>query len=288
LEEKQPFNYGGLFEEFSGYKESEIVVLPIPYEKTSTWQTGSSEGPFALIEASMNMELYDIETGTEVYRKGIHTAKPVEANTPEEMVDETYAAAKQFLADNKFVAGLGGEHTVSIGLIKACSELFENISILQLDAHSDLRDSYEGSRYNHACVMARVKEFNPNIIQVGIRSMDSSEKEDIDEQKVFYAYKIAENKNWTEEVVNALNDNVFVNIDLDVFDSSVMPSTGTPEPGGLGWYDVTGLMKEIAMKKNIIGMDIVELCPTDNKAPDFTAAKLLYKILSYKYKFLSE
>ena len=158
------------------------------------------------------------------------------------------------------------------------------MTVLQLDAHADLRDEYDGSKFNHACVMARIKELCP-AVQVGIRSMDISEKESIDPDKTFFAKDIVDTADWIQNVISLLSDNVYVTIDLDVFDPSIVPSTGTPEPGGLGWYEVLSLLKNLSSAKNIVGFDVVELCPNENnKAPDFLAAKLIYKFLSYNFR----
>lgn len=230
------------------------------------------------------MELYDIETDSEVYRKGIHTAKAITAGTARAMAERVRKKVSGFLSDKKFVVVLGGEHTASLGTIQAHAEFFRDLSILHLDAHSDMRDSYEGDKYSHACVMARVKEVTGNIVSAGIRSTDSSELKNIDRQNTFYASEIHRSGNWARKAVERLSRNVYVSIDLDVFDSSIMPSTGTPEPGGLGWYDVIGLLEHVAKYRNVVGFDVVELCPSKyNPAPDFLAAKLIYKLLSLKF-----
>jgi agmatinase len=278
-----PDNFGGLPLKYSNYKNSAIVILPVPFDKTSTWVKGSSKGPQAIINASKNLELYDIETGSEIYTKGIHTAGIISGPTPETMANNVYKKTGKLLAHNKFTVVLGGEHTVSLGSIKAHAEHFDNLSILHLDAHSDMRDSYEGTKYSHACVMARAKEVTDTIVSVGIRSMDSSELENINNNNIFYASDIRKSKTWINNATKRLSDNVYITIDLDVFDPSIMPSTGTPEPGGLGWYEVIDLLYNIAKKKNIVGFDVVELCPSKNVAPDFLAAKLIYKLLSLKF-----
>jgi len=281
----QTAHFGDLPEEYSALENAGVVVIPVPFDHTSTWLKGADKGPAAIIEASAHMELYDIETDSEVYKKGIFTAEPVDGQQlPEDMVEMIAEQVRQYLQDNKFVVVVGGEHSVSIGSARAHVANNTNITVLQLDAHSDLRDEYEGSRYNHACAMARISELCP-IVQVGIRSMDSSEKEALDKSRVIFARDIFTNKNWIEKVLSKLSQNVYVTIDLDVFDPSIMPSTGTPEPGGLLWYDVLGLMRTVFETRNVIGFDIVELCPDErNKAPDFLAAKLIYKLLSYKFR----
>ncbi|MHC4498501.1 MAG: agmatinase, partial [Planctomycetota bacterium] len=260
------------------------VVVPVPYDGTSTWVKGAHKGPSAIIEASANMELYDIETDSEVYRKGIFTDTPVETGSSPGLVVEAVAQrVRTHIRDKKFVVLIGGEHSVSIGSVKAHVEDSADVTVLQLDAHTDLRDEYNGSKYNHACVMARIKEMCP-IVQVGIRSMDSSERQRLEKENVIFARDIYGLSDWLERAVSKLSNNVYVTIDLDVFDPSIMPSTGTPEPGGLLWYDVLALLKAVAQKKNVVGFDVTELSPDEkNKAPDFMAAKLVYKLLNYKF-----
>jgi agmatinase len=281
---KKEFNFGYLPEDYSDPDNAGIVIIPVAYDGTSTWLKGADKGPAAIIEASANMELYDIETDSEVYKKGIFTEQIIggEISTAE-MIETVTETVRYYLERDRFMVIIGGEHSVSIGSIKAHTEQYENLTVLQLDAHSDLREEYNGSKYNHACVMARVKELCP-IVQVGIRSMDYSEKKSLDRFGTFFAKDIYNNTDWIKNVISKLSDNVYITIDLDAFDPSIMPSTGTPEPGGLLWYDVLALLKVVAEKKNIVGFDVVELCPdTKNKAPDFLAAKLIYKLLSYKF-----
>jgi agmatinase len=281
----QTAHFGDLPEEFSALEQAGIVIVPVPYDRTSTWLKGADKGPAAIIEASAHMELYDIETDSEVYKKGIFTAEPVDGpELPEDMIDMVAEQVRKHLENDKFVVVVGGEHSVSLGPVRAHIEKNADITVLQLDAHSDLRDEYEGSRYNHACVMARIMELCP-IVQVGIRSMDSSEKQFLDKNRVIFARDILSNKKWTEKVLSKLSENVYLTIDLDVFDPSIMPSTGTPEPGGLLWYDVLGLLRAVFENRNVAGFDVVELCPDErNKAPDFLAAKLIYKLLSYEFR----
>lgn len=276
--------FGGLTGDYCSYNLSKIVVLPVPFDLTSTWIKGADRGPEAIIEASANMELYDIETDSEVYLQGIHTADPVLEDSSKKMIEEVYSRVKSLLSDKKFVVSLGGEHSISIGAIKAHKEFFPNISVLHLDAHSDRRKTYLGDIFNHACVVSQIMESVDDVVSVGVRSMDSSEKEFIDESRVFLAHQIHESRGWVRDVVALLSDCVYVTIDLDVFDSGIMPSTGTPEPGGLSWHQVNTLLKETAKKKNIVGFDVVELAPNENnKAPDFLAAKLVYRLLSERF-----
>ncbi len=283
MSEPVPYNFGGLPDKFSNYKHAKIVVLPVPFDKTSSWIKGSDRGPQAIIEASMNMELYDIETNSEVYKKGIFTSEEILSNSSEEMIKCVYDRVSESIKDGKFVTTLGGEHSISFPAIKAHHETYQNISILHLDAHTDMRDSYLDKKYSHACVMARVKEINNNIISIGIRSLDSSELNNIDKDNIFFAADIYNSEEWIEKAIGKLNKNVYISLDLDVFDPAFLPATGTPEPGGLGWYAVMKLLKEVCKNRNLIGFDVVELCPTENKASDFLAAKLIYKLLSYKF-----
>ena len=278
-----PYNFGGLEDEFLKYEHSKIAVLPVAFDETSSWGKGSDRGPKAIIEASMNMELYDLETSSEVYKNGIFTSAEIISNSSEDMIKSVYQRVKEFIRDEKFVVTLGGEHTVSLPAIKAHHENYNDLSILQLDAHSDMRDSYLGDKYSHACVMARVKELTDDIISIGIRSLDSSELASIKKDNVFFAEDIYNSKEWIGKAVEKLNKNVYITLDLDVFDPSIMPSTGTPEPGGLDWYTVIELLKEVCKNRNLIGFDVVELMPTECKSSDFLAAKLIYKLLSYKY-----
>lgn len=281
----EKLNYGGLENEFTAYENARIVVLPVPYDGTSTWLKGADKGPEAILEASANMELYDIETDSEVYTQGIATLEPVTENgSPEAMSDAVEIEVDKILNDQKFPVILGGEHSVSIGSIRAFAKHYENFSVLQLDAHSDMRDTYEGSDHNHACVMARAKEL-ATVAQVGIRSSCIDEKHNIEPERIFYAHEIRESSTWMYEVSEKLNDNVYITIDLDVFDPAYMPSTGTPEPDGLNYREVINFLKLISERHNIIGLDVVELCPNEgNKAPDFLASKLIYQILSMRFK----
>jgi agmatinase len=230
------------------------------------------------------MELYDIETDSEVYKQGIHLTDPITENSsPEAMVNEVHAITKDFIKRNKFVTLFGGEHSMSIGSIRAFNECFDNLTVLQIDAHADLRESYEGTKYNHACAVYEANQ-TTNLVQVGIRSMDVIEKTLMDEEKIFFAHDMVNDEYWTDKVIEAMTENVFITLDLDALDPSIMPSTGTPEPGGLFWYETLEFLKQVFEDKNVVGFDIVELCPNKNdKSSDFLAAKLYYKMLSYKF-----
>lgn len=277
--------YGGLPDAFGNEDSSQIVILPVPFDKTSTYQKGSDKGPEALIEASRNMELYDIETDSEVYLLGIYTDKAIIANTSEEMLHLTFNRTKDWLSKNKFVVTIGGEHSISYASIKAHAERYNKLTVLQLDAHTDLEPAYENNPWSHASVMARVKEIPQllKIVSLGIRSMSHKELPFLDRTDVFFAHMLE--GNWIDRVLQSLDSPVYITIDLDVFDSSLMPSTGTPEPGGLSWNQAMSLLKKVIQEKQVIGFDVVELCPNpSNLAPDYLAAKLIYKLLSYKFK----
>ena len=276
--------FAGIPDRYSNYSNSEIILQSIPYDGTSTWGKGADKGFNAFLEASENMELYDIETDTEVYYKGIHM--PVEWNnfhSPEDMFQKVYLKTKDLLDSNKFLTFFGGEHSISIGIIKAFKEKFEDLTVLQLDAHADLRPSYEGSKFNHACALHAASQ-SCNLIQVGIRSMDISEKSAMDMYKVYFGDKISNSTEWIQSSIEQMSDNVYITLDLDVLDPSIMPATGTPEPGGMTWYGLTHYLMNVFENKNVVGFDIVELAPIEGMhAPEFLAAKLYYKMLSYKY-----
>jgi len=281
---KESINFGYLPEEYSTVENAGIVIIPVAYDGTSTWMKGADEGPAAIIEASTNMELYDIETDSEVYKRGIFTEETIGGDiTTREMIDSVQDIVRYYLEQDKFTVVIGGEHSVSIGSITAHAERYDKLTVLQLDAHADLRPEYNGSKYNHACVMARAKELCP-IGQVGVRSMSADEKESSDMSRMFLARDIHDNTDWIDKAISKLSDNIYITIDLDAFDPSIMPSTGTPEPGGLLWYEVLSFLKAVSKNRNVVGFDVVELCPDgNNKAPDFLAAKLIYKLLSYKF-----
>ncbi len=276
--------YAGIPEAYATSEKSKIVLIPVPYDGTSSWKKGADKGPKAFLEASENMELYDIETDSEVYKQGIYLSQPVtESSSPEAMVEAVTEKVKSYLNRNKFVTLFGGEHSISIGAIRAFSRHYENLTVVQIDAHADLRESYEGSKCNHACALYEANQTN-NLIQVGIRSMDHSEKSVMNYDNVFFAHEIESDDYWIEQAVERMTDTVYITIDLDGFDPSLFPATGTPEPGGLFWYETLRFLRDVFKEKNVVGFDLVELCPSPALyASDFLAAKLYYKMLSYKY-----
>ncbi|MBQ4913693.1 agmatinase [Maribacter sp. MMG018] len=277
-------NYAGIPDTFAQLETAKVILIPVPYDGTSTWGKGADKGPDAFLEASENMELYDIETDTEVYEQGVYLADAITENSsPEAMVNAVHKVTKDYIKRNKFVTLFGGEHSISIGSIRAFSECFDNLTVLHIDAHADLRESYEGTKCNHACAVHEASQ-TTNLVQVGIRSMDAIEKTFMDEEKTFFAHDMVADEYWMDKVIDTMTDNVFITFDLDALDPSIMPSTGTPEPGGLLWYESLEFLKQVFEEKNVVGFDIVELCPNPaDKSSDFLAAKLYYKMLSYKF-----
>ena len=280
--------FGGIEEEYSNFRKAKVAVMQVPYEKTTTYIHGAKNGPAAIIDASAYMERFDDELNQETYRIGIHTMEPlaVEDLPPEEMVQKVYAAFAEVLKANKFPVMLGGEHSVSVGAVKALKEAYPDLSVLQLDAHYDLRDEYHGSRFNHGCAARRISEICP-LVQVGTRSLSKEEKDFLAAQangkvKSISVYDILDMPMWKDMVSNSLSGNVYVTIDLDVFDPSLVPAVGTPEPGGIGWYETIDLLRDISKDKRIVGFDVVELSPIKGQvSSDFLAAKLIYRLLGY-------
>jgi agmatinase len=277
-------NFGGIYPECS-LRDAKFVVIPVPYDLTSTYQSGSRRGPAAIIEASTNMEVYDEELKKETYLAGIHTTLPVaiDARGPKNMINVVRKKISRIVGLNKIPVMLGGEHSITLGAVQAVIEKYPKLTVLQFDAHADLRDSYQGSLYNHACVARRISEICP-LTQVGIRSMSKEEGEFLPQSKVksYSADFVLDKKNWADTVCKDLSGDVFITIDLDVFDPSIMPATGTPEPGGLYWKDILHLLKLVSSSRNIRGFDVVELAPLPGVvAPDFMAAKLIYRTMGY-------
>lgn len=269
----EPFNFLGLNEQ--NYETAKVAIFPVPYNSTNYWKSGTKEGPQALIEASRHIELYDLETKKDVSKQGIFTLELLEPskNSPEETMARIKSVVVKLLQDGKFPVMLGGEHSITLGAVQAFKEKFGDFSVLQIDAHSDLRDEFEGTKFHQASVMKRVKDLGISVTQVGIRSASEGEKL----ENVFFAPELP-----VDRIVLTLKEKVYLTFDLDGLDPSIMPATGTPEPGGLGWYETLNLIKEVAKQRKIIGADVVELDPIPGmSAPDFLAAKLVYKIINY-------
>ena len=274
--------YAGIPEENATLENSKVMLVTVPYDGTSTWGKGADKGPELFLDASENMELYDIETATEPYLEGVYLAGEVtEDSSPEAMTEAVYQKTKKMLQYDKLFTLFGGEHSVSIGSIRAVGEKYENLTVLQLDAHTDLRPEFHGSTSNHACAVFEANQKH-NLVQVGIRSCDVEEMQYVPKGQCFWAHEIAENPNWIEDVLSKVSGNVYITIDLDAFDPSIAASTGTPEPGGLAWYPTLKLLRKVFEKCNVVGFDIVELMDSPMAKPTaFLAAKLYYKMLAY-------
>jgi len=285
-----PINFGGIAEEeFSNFDNARILVWPISYEGTVSYGGGTGKGAAAIIDASRNMELYDEETDAEVYKLGIHTLEESPAlDPPERMMNSLHNRAKELVSSGKFVTMIGGEHSISAPVIRAHAENYSNISILQIDAHADLRDTYDGTPHSHASIMARVvKDMRIPAVQVGIRSISVDEARVLDElpTRIFWAKDIVGRDDWWDEAVDGLTENVYLTIDIDGLDPSLVSATGTPEPGGLGWYETIGLIRTLAKRRNVIGMDLTEYSYVEGQnASAFLCAKLIYKTLAFVFE----
>ena len=286
-------NFLGVKDEYSDFNKSRIAILPAPYEATTSYGKGTAKGPEAILNSSHYIEFFDEEMNKEIcFEKGITTLKPLkfDGKKGKKALDLIYKNVKKLIDAEKFVITLGGEHSISTAPIKAHFDSYEDLSVLHFDAHSDLRDKYEGSKYSHASFASRVAEFTKDITQVGIRSQCKEEYHYIRDNniKTFYAYEIRNGKygiHWNDVVVSTLKKNVYITFDVDYLDPSIMPSTGTPEPSGFYWDETVKLMRLLGAKRNVVGFDVVELAPRKGFAfPDFLTAKLIYKMLNYFVK----
>jgi len=315
-----PNNFLGLPAKYSDYARSRFAVLPIPYDSTTSFQTGTREGPAAIIRASQQVELFDEELEAECHKAGVATLDPLMPNmsSPEAMHKDVFRAAKRIIRDGKFLIGLGGEHSISSGLIRAVMTKHRKLSVLQIDAHFDLRDSWEGTNHSHACVMRRCLDLGAKIVPVGIRNISLEEhqflktgirtpsasegpglrlgerrgrslalpvrKKNASRPRIepITARQCHTDDDWVDRVLNALGETVYITIDIDGFDPSFAPGTGTPEPGGLDWYQITGLLRLVAAEKTVVGADITEVMPLPGQAvTEFLAARLAYKLIAY-------
>lgn len=280
----------GLPPEASSPARAAAAVLPVPYDETSSYVKGADRGPAAILQASRAVELYDVETASEPWRRGVTTLPALAFHgDPVELARRVAKEVGAILDRRQLPIVLGGEHSVSIGAIDAAADRFADLTVLQIDAHADTREEYEGSTHNHACVMARARE-RCAIVQVGIRSVDAAEMPKLERDRVLFAHEIAgragaQRRAWIDRVVEKLTDDVYVTIDLDAFDPSVVPATGTPEPGGLTWYEVTDLLAAVTSRRKVVAFDVVELCPMEGQhASAFTAAKLVYRLLAMAWR----
>jgi agmatinase len=284
-----PFNFCGV--DGVDFAKAKVVVLPVPYDSTTTYNPGARNGPHAIIQASRNMELYDEELGWSPSDVGIFTLDELEPSmkSPEDMMARVEEAVAEILEAGKFPVIFGGEHSISLGAIRAVNEEHESVSVLHIDAHADLRNEYEGTKYSHACVMRRASELC-GVAQLGVRSMSAEEAEFLkaaENVRTLFMHRIRSDglALCVDEALDHLGDEVYVSIDLDALDPGILPATGTPEPGGLSWNEMMEIVKAVASKKRVVGFDVVELSPIPgNPASDFTAAKLAYKFLGYEFK----
>ncbi len=285
-----PMNFGGIAEdEFSSFERARIVVWPVSYEGTVSYGTGTGRGAEAIIDASRNMELYDEETDAEVYKLGIHTVEESPSvDPPARMMQSLYERASELVSTGKFVTMIGGEHSVSAPVIRAHAERYDNLSILQIDAHADLRDTYDGTPHSHASIMARVtRDLRLPAVQCGIRSISAEEARALDElpTRIFWAKDIVGRSDWWDAAVDGLTENVYLTVDIDGLDPSLVAQTGTPEPGGLGWYETVGLIRTLARKRRVVGMDLTEYSYVEGQdASAFLCAKLIYKSLAFIFE----
>ena len=277
-----PMNFLGLEPPLSDFANARVLVWPVPFEKTVSYGAGTGEGPAAIIEASRYIELYDEDIGGETAQIGIHTLPAINTDyEPDEMMPLLEQRAAELIATNKFLCMLGGEHSISAPVVRAMFQKYPRLSVMQIDAHADLRDSYEGTPFSHASTMRRIVEVCP-AVQVGIRSISTEEVLAVPtlNTQIFYAKDITGRSDWVDRAVGSLTEDVYLTIDIDGLDPSLVPFTGTPEPGGLQWYEVLNLIRHLARSRNIVGMDLVELCrPKGNNAASILAAKLIYKTL---------
>jgi agmatinase len=279
--------FGALPPEYCQYALSRAAILPLPYETTTTYLKGTRFGPAAILDASPALEFYDEELDTEPFRVGIHTCRPL--SFPREPAQESLRriedAVLRILDDGKFPVGVGGEHTVSVGLVRACAQRHEGLTVIQFDAHADLRDEYEGSPYNHACTMRRVLEICP-VMGIGIRAMDMEEKRFAGERglPLVLDWELQRDPGWLDRALAGVRGPVYVTVDMDAMDPALVPAVGTPEPGGFGWYGMLGALRKIFERFHVVGADLVELCPREGlESSSFIAAKLLYKVIAYRF-----
>jgi len=286
-EHSAPMAFGGAMPTMKSFDDSRVVILPVPVDRTTSYVSGTRNGPREILEASSHMELWDEEVGVDVHGVGIFTLPAMELPFGEmgELVGEIRRVAADILSREKFLVTLGGEHSITPPLVSAAAAAFKGLSVLQIDAHADLRDCYMGTPHNHACAMRRSLEFAP-VTQVGIRSMSTEEAEAAPglNTKIFYDATMRKDPNWIDRVVDTLSGPVYITIDVDGMDPAIMPATGTPEPGGLSWYEIVALLRATIARKTVVACDVVELSPLPGMmAPNFLCAKLIYKILTYQF-----
>jgi len=281
----EPLVFGGALPHRRSFDESTVVILPIPVDRTTSYVGGTRNGPHEILQASSHMELWDEEMQVDIHGIGLFTLPEMELPFGEmqALVDEIERVAYEIVGRDKFLVALGGEHSITPPLVSAAARRYAKLSLLQIDAHADMRDAYMGTIHNHACAMRRCLDF-ASITQVGIRSLSTEEAEVLPRlgTNVFYDVSMRRDPNWIDRVIDTLADQVYVTIDVDGMDPAIMPATGTPEPGGLSWQEITALLRATAERRTIVSADIVELSPIPAMvAPSFLCARLVYKLLTY-------
>lgn len=283
-----PFNFLCLSRKLAAYESARYAVLPIPYDASVSWRGGTKYGPSAVIAASEHMENYDDELDADYHDVGITTLEPIEPDVsgPEAMIKRVEQAAGKILADGKTLIGLGGEHSVSLGLFRAVQKRHKKVSVLQIDAHTDMRQEYQSSPFSHACVMRRIAETGAKVAGVAVRSVSAEEwkfiKSRPEQILEVTGFQVAQDDNWLDRILDFLGDEVYVTIDIDGFDPSVAPGTGTPEPGGLDWFQGCSLLRAVAEEKRIVGADVVEISPIAGQTvTEHLGARLIYKMICY-------
>jgi agmatinase len=282
-----PGQFGGITPATTDFDNARVVILPVPLDRTTSYVAGTRNGPHEILVASSHMELWDEETETDVHGIGICTLPQMELPFPtmDEVIDEIRRVAAEIVNRGKFPVVLGGEHSITAPVVAAMAAKYKGLSVLQIDAHADLRDSYMGTRHSHACAMRRTLEYAP-CTQVGIRSLSAEEAAAAPTlpTTIFYDFNMRRDSQWIDHIVDSLSGDVYITIDCDGFDPAIIPAVGTPEPGGLGWYEGLALLRRVIERRRVVGCDIVELCPTPGStASNFLCARLLYKILSYRF-----
>jgi len=277
--------FAGLEPPYSDLQQARAVILPVPYDGTSEWRDGSRHGPQAIIDASEYLELYDLDLDRETYRAGICTLPRVEPllDSPQGMIDRVYQIVRNLVQKGKLVAMLGGEHSLSLGAVRAFKEAFPTLSVLQLDAHADLRNEYLGTKYGQACVMRRILEICP-ICQVGVRSLSWEERQFSTEKQLntLYMADLASDRASIDRITKSLSQDVYITIDVDVLDPSIMPAVGTPEPDGMSWRQILNIVELVTRHKHVVGFDLMEFCPAEgSNSCAYLLAKLAYKVIGY-------
>ena len=288
----EPCQFGGALPDAPGFEQSRAVILPLPLDRTTSYISGTRNGPRELLLASREVELWDEELGVDVHGQGMYTLQEMDfsaSGTMDEAMAQIQTAAADLLDAGKFLVALGGEHSITSPIVSAAAARHPGLTVLQIDAHADLRDAYQSEPHSHACAMRRTLA-HARLVQVGIRNISAEEVEVLPslDTTIFYDWNMRDDPAWIDRVLDALSETVYITIDLDGIDPGLMPAVGTPEPGGLSWRELTRLLRRTFEQKQVVACDVVELCPIPGMAsPNFIAAKLVYKLLTYKFGALA-